>query len=249
MVFYFSGTGNSQHAAKHIAGIIDDEIISVNQCLKEKKKRTFCSERPLVFVAPVYAYRVPRVVQRWIRETKFEGCRKAYFVLTCGGSGGNAAAYAEKLCLEKGLEDQGLVSVLMPENYIALSAAPSASECAAIIERAKPVYSKLAGYIQNNEPFPVSPVSFGDRLLSGPLHILYYRLAIHDKGFTVSDTCISCGKCAQRCPLDNIGIQGCRPVWNGHCTHCMACICGCPVNAIEYKSISKGKRRYYIMEE
>ncbi|MFQ8599465.1 MAG: 4Fe-4S binding protein [Oscillospiraceae bacterium] len=35
----------------------------------------------------------------------------------------------------------------------------------------------------------------------------------------------------------------------GNCTHCMACIGGCPTEAIDYKSISKGKRRYYIMEE
>lgn len=249
MVFYFSGTGNSQLAAKQIVGVTGDEIISVNQCLKDNAKKTFHSERPLVFVAPVYAYRLPRVVERWIRETKFEGSRNAYFVLTCGGNGGNAAAYAKKLCREIGLEFQGLVSVLMPENYIALSAAPSESECAAIIERAKPVFSELAGYIQKKEPFPASPSSLGGSLLSGPLHILYYKLAIHDKGFTVSDTCVSCGKCAQRCPLNNIDLLDGRPAWKGHCTHCMACICGCPADAIEYKSITKGKRRYYITEE
>lgn len=50
-------------------------------------------------------------------ENDFEGSRDAYFILTCGGSGGNAAVYAEKLCRRKGLRYRGLCSVLMPENY------------------------------------------------------------------------------------------------------------------------------------
>lgn len=249
MIFYFSGTGNSQLAAKEIAKTIEDDIVSINQCLKGNTKQTFHSKRPLVIVAPVYAYRIPRVVEQWIRETDFQGNQNTYFVLTCGGSGGNAAVYAKKLCIEKGLLFQGLVSVPMPENYIALSSVPSETECTAIINRAKPVYSELAHRIQKESPFPGEPSSLKGWLLSAPIHLLYYRLAIHDKGFTVSDACVSCGKCAQRCPLNNVDLVKGKPLWKGNCTHCMACICGCPTNAIEYKSISKGKRRYYIMEE
>ncbi len=39
MIFYFSGTGNSQLAAKLIAESIGDEIVSINHCLKEGKKK------------------------------------------------------------------------------------------------------------------------------------------------------------------------------------------------------------------
>lgn len=35
------------------------------------------------------------------------------------------------------------------------------------------------------------------------------------------------------------------PVWGKRCTHCMACICGCPAEAIEYGKRTVGKRRYY----
>lgn len=250
MVFYFSGTGNSRLAAKQIAAELDDELVSINQCLKRGENMTFHSERPLVFVAPIYAWRVPEVVENWISKMKFEGNKNAYFVLTRGGgTGGNAAAYAGKLCTATGMVYKGLASVHMPENYIALSSAPSESECEAIIARAKPVYSELARLIRQGEPFPKEPVSLGGRIISGPFHVLYYRFYIKDKGFTVSDACISCGKCARRCPLNNIEMVDHKPVWKGSCTHCMACICGCPAEAIEYKSISKGKRRYDIMKE
>ena len=35
-----------------------------------------------------------------------------------------------------------------------------------------------------------------------------------------------------------------KPVWEKHCTHCMACICYCPAEAIEYGRKSVGKPRY-----
>lgn len=249
MIFYFSGTGNSQLTAKQIAETIGDEIISINQYLKEGKKITFQSERPLVFVTPTYAWRMPKVVANWIRETSFKGNSNAYFVLTCGGSSGNAEAYARKLCTEKGLCFCGLAPVVMPENYVAMFAVPDKSESNAIIEKAKPCIAELAARIQKGTPFPETPISFKSRLLSGPVNLLYYPFVVHDKGFTVSNGCVSCKKCSQRCPLNNIDMVNGKPIWKGNCTHCMACIGGCPTEAIEYKSASKGKHRYYIMKE
>lgn len=249
MVFYFSGTGNSQLAAKQIASELGDEIISMNQYLKKGGKNTFYSERPLVVVAPTYSWQMPKVVERWIRETEFEGNQNIYFVLTCGGSVGNAAAYAKKLCGEKGLRFSGLALVAMPNNYVALSNTPDKAECAAILEKAGARVASLAALIQKGEPFPEAAISLKDRMNSGPVNRLFYALFVHDKGFAASDACISCGKCAQRCPLNNIRMEEGKPVWNGNCTHCMACIGGCPVEAIEYKSASKGNRRYYIMED
>ena len=85
MVLYFSGTGNSQFAALQIAKLTDDdEIISINKYLKSGKKTTIRSGNPLVFVAPTYSWRMPRVVEQWILDTGFKGCKDAYFILTCG---------------------------------------------------------------------------------------------------------------------------------------------------------------------
>lgn len=249
MIFYFSGTGNSQLAAKQIAAETGDKLVSINQCLKKGDKKTFHSERPLVFVAPTYAWQMPKVVERWICETGFEGNPHAYFILTCGGSVGNAAAYARKLCAQKKLQFCGLALVAMPNNYVALSNPPDKAECATIVEKAKERLTQLALQIQKGAPFPEASISIKDRINSGPVNGLFYKFFIRDKGFTVSGDCISCGKCVQRCPLNNISIAKGKPVWNGNCTHCMACIGGCPVEAIAYKSTSNGNRRYYVMED
>jgi epoxyqueuosine reductase QueG len=37
-----------------------------------------------------------------------------------------------------------------------------------------------------------------------------------------------------------------KPSWQNNCTHCMACISGCPTLAIEYKNKTQGKPRYYL---
>lgn len=96
MVLYFSGTGNSQLAAVWLAQrIADPDVMSINRFLKAGESPVLTSDRPLVFVAPTYCWRLPKVVERWIMGARFEGSQEAYFVLTCGGDCGNAAAYAD----------------------------------------------------------------------------------------------------------------------------------------------------------
>lgn len=250
MVYYFSGTGNSQLVAIQIAKMLaDGEAVSINQFLKAGKKAVIQSKRPLVFVAPTYSWRMPKVVAQWIMEGSFDGSRDAYFILTCASSCGNAAAYAEQLCAKKGLHFRGLAPVVMPENYLALFPTPNESECRAIVEKAGPRIAALAEQIRSGESFGRLPVSFGGKLQSGPVNPLFYALVVHDKGFSVSDRCISCGKCALRCPLNNIELANGKPVWKGNCTHCMACIGGCPTEAISYRSKSKGRHHHYIMND
>lgn len=249
MVFYFSGTGNSQLAAIQIAEAIGDEVVSINYYLKEGKKAVFRSEKPLVFVVPTYSWRIPKVAEQWIRQADFQGCQDTYFVLTCGGSIGNAAVYAKRLCTAKGLRFRGVAGVPMPENYLALNPTPDEAECQAIVSAARPHLDGLAKLIAAGEPFPVQQVSFTDKVKSGPINPLFYALYVHDKGFSTSSACTSCGKCAQRCPLNNIDLAGGKPVWKGTCTHCMACIGGCPAEAIEYKNVSKGRHRHYLMDD
>ncbi len=38
----------------------------------------------LVFVVPTYAWRIPRIVEEWIRLTAFKDVEEVYFVMDCG---------------------------------------------------------------------------------------------------------------------------------------------------------------------
>ena len=76
-----------------------------------------------------------------------------------------------------------------------------------------------------------------------------YSVMISAKNFRVTEKCNGCGKCEQRCPLNNVKLTNGKPVWGKKCTHCMACIAGCPAEAIEYGKKTVGKPRYYLGDE
>ncbi len=56
MILYFSATGNSQYISERIARKTNDEVVSLNQLLKQNKKDDLTSEtKSFVFVCPTYA--------------------------------------------------------------------------------------------------------------------------------------------------------------------------------------------------
>lgn len=244
MVLYFSGTGNSEYAAKRIAAELQDETVNLFQKIRSKDFSGLTSEKPWVVVTPTYGWRIPRIIQEWLSKTDLKGDRDIYFVMTCGGNIGNAGKYAGKLCSEKGMTFKGCLSVVMPENYIALFYAPAHDEALEIIKKAEPVISEAARLIKNRETYPQQKITLKDRLNSSIVNDIYYPAVIHAKKFYATDQCTSCGICEKVCPLKNISVKEGKPVWQDRCTHCMACICRCPAEAIEYGSHSKGLIRY-----
>ena len=53
-----------------------------------------------------------------------------------------------------------------------------------------------------------------------------------------------CLLCEKGCVTKSIIMENGKPRWTGKCTHCMACICSCPQEAIEYGKKSIGQPRY-----
>ncbi len=82
--------------------------------------------------------------------------------------------------------------------------------------------------------------------MSGPVNPIFYACFVKAGAFTVSNACIGCGQCAKRCPTNSITLCGGVPTWGQDFTHCMACICHCPTEAIEYGKKSLGKPRYHF---
>ena len=66
-----------------------------------------------------------------------------------------------------------------------------------------------------------------------------------DEAFHTDERCISCGICAQVCPVGNILMAGGRPAWHHRCEQCFACLQWCPEEAIQFGSGTSGKRRYH----
>lgn len=248
MILYFTGTGNSSYAAEMIQSITKDEIVSMNEQLKKGTSDPLQSENPFVFVCPTYAWRIPRVIEEYIRNTQFTGTKDVYFILTCGAETGDAIQYVKKLCKEKDFNLKGFAAIVMPDNYIVMYNPTQDEEARVIVEKAKENINLVAESIKNSRELKEEKVPFMGRTKSGIINTMFYSMFVSAKGFHSTDQCISCGKCVQLCPLNNIQLVEGKPQWGSNCTHCMECICRCPEEAIEYKKKTKGRNRYNAMK-
>ena len=138
----------------------------------------------------------------------------------------------------------GTAQIVMPENYIAMFKAPQADEARQIVAKAEPVIDRVITTIQSNQPFAPTRSNLYGRFMSGAVNPVFYNFFVKANAFTTSSACIGCGQCAKRCPMNNVTLKDGKPVWGERCTHCMACICYCPVDAIEYGKKSVGQPRY-----
>ena len=246
MILYFSGTGNSNYVAKRIADALGDALVNLNDRIKSGDTSPVETGERVIIVTPTYAWRIPRVVRDWLRKTELRGAKQARFVMTCGSEIGNADKYNRELCAEKAISCMGTAQIVMPENYIAMFSAPQADEARQIVAQAEPSIDRAIAAIQAGECFAPTRNNLYDRFMSGPVNPIFYKFCVKADAFTVSDTCIGCGQCAKLCPMNNVTLKDGKPVWGRNCTHCMACICYCPVSAIEYGKKSVGQPRYHF---
>ena len=220
MIVYFSGTGNSRFAAEFLAKQLGDELLDAGRRIKTGERESIHSDRPWIFTAPIYAWRMANVMAEYIRRTELTGSRDAYFVLTCGSEIGNAEQYAAHLCAEKGLNYKGVLEVVMPENYIAMFNAPGEEESRAIVAKAKPVLEQAGELIRQVKDLPAPKVGLLDKLKSGPINEGFYKFYVKADAFFSVDACTGCGFCVEACPLNNIRLNDGKPVWGKNCTHC-----------------------------
>ena len=246
MIFYYTGTGNSRYAALLLADLLDDTAVDAAPYLKSGLAASLSSQRPWVFVCPTYAWQMPHVFAALLRRSSFVGNRSAYFVLTCGSDIGAAGRALERLSDEIALEYRGVLPLVMPENYVAMFPVPQEEQAAPIVEAAHAPLAEAARQIAAEQPFQTRRLTLLDRLKSGIVNRCFYRFCVTARPFHTTAACNGCGRCAKMCVTNCITLQQGRPHWGKGCTHCMACICYCPTEAIEYGKKSVGKPRYHF---
>lgn len=246
MVLFFSGTGNSRYIAGRIADALQDELVDLNAKIKAGDRSQVQTGRDVVIVVPTYAWRIPRVVSEWLSAAELSGGERVWFVMDCGSEIGNAAKYNRRLAEQTHLRYMGTAQIIMPENYIAMFGVPETAEARGIVETAEPDIDAAIAHIREGQPFPAPRNNLYDRMMSGLVNPVFYRFFVRSAAFRATDACIGCRQCVRNCPMNDIKLENGRPIWGKECTHCMACICYCPVEAIEYGKKSVGKPRYHF---
>ena len=248
MILYFSATGNTEYIAKQLAKRLNDDCVNLLDRVKANNTESFVSDKPYIICAPVYVCEMPRFMAAYLKKIELKGNKEVYFVFTSGGYAGISGQLAEGIVKKKKMIYKGHAEVTMPRNYVANDHYPML-EKEKVEERITKAYAQLdeiVSIIKNNGKLEARHIQLWETIVTVPFNPVWCKVKLKDKDFYVKDSCVGCGKCQRLCALNNIKMVDGKPTWNGDCTHCMACIGNCPVQAIGYGTITDTKTPYNI---
>ena len=84
MILYFTGTGNSEYAAKKLAAALGEETTPLMERIRHGDTSPLESQTPWIVCTPTYAWQIPHIVRDHLRATLLRGSIEVYFVMTCG---------------------------------------------------------------------------------------------------------------------------------------------------------------------
>lgn len=248
MIYYFSGTGNSQWIAQQLASLTNDRAVNLAPMIENKVCIETVSAGPgerIGLVFPIYAWGAPKIVDEFVAALTVDPTAYAYAVCTCGDDAGLAMQ-----ALRKRYPWKAAWSIAMPNNYIPMYDVDNPALSASKLAEAKKRLPAIAEMILNRAAFTDirhGGLSFIKTTLVNPL---FKNFATSTKPFAADDTCTGCGLCAQNCPRHAIRLIEGKPVWiKRHCLMCMACIQRCPVGAIQHGEATRTRGRYYFKEK
>ncbi len=243
-IYYFSATGNSLVVARDLAKELGDaEVVSIAKAIKGGGD-TASDVVGIVF--PAYMFGMPLIVARFLKMIKAKSDAYIFAVVTFGGIPGRPLTLAKKILAERGMKLASGFGVLMPGNYTPFYGAIPEEKQRTMFDAEKSHVKEIADAVRQGK---MGILEEGHIIAGTLLCLLVYKAGSSqipnaDKAFWVTEKCTSCGLCAKVCPVTDIVMTDGKPVWQHHCEHCMACLQWCPVEAIQYKKSTIGRKRY-----
>ncbi len=239
MIYYFSGTGNSEWVARELARLTGDDVARIPATGKTEPLRVGSGERAGV-VFPVYAWAAPDCVTHFVRGGQYAKDAYLYAVCTCGDSCGNTlGAFRKHFPFAIGY------ALRMPNNYIPLFDVDDPALVREKIRTAQKQIARIADDVKSGRVSSAKANAF-DALKTALVKPLFTLYARRTRPFHTTDACNGCGLCEKLCPTQNIRIVENRPVWGKNCTQCTACLNRCPQAAAQYGKGTQDRGRYYF---
>ena len=247
VIYYFSGTGNSQNVAKWFTetAIKNNTVCTAHNIAKIDRKNI--SKPPenalVVFISPVhgfnyppvmlnFSFRFPKAKNRVLLMNTRAGMLLGNFNLP--GLTGIAFLLSSLVLILKGYFINGFIPVDLPSNWMSLH--PTLGSRAIEIlhqKNKKKVIDKTQKIISGKKDFRALREIIQDILIS-PISLLYFLIGrfVLSKSFFASKDCNNCDICINKCPVKAIIKVDNRPYWTFKCESCMRCMSNCPQRAI-----------------
>ncbi len=240
-IYWFSGTGNSLYVAKRAAQSIDAELHEISDFVENPMK----SSEKVGIVCPVYAFGVPRAVQKALKKVEGKLGDYVFTILTYAQIAGGASDLVSRTLKKTGNSLDASYGVLMPTNYPPFGGSPTEDLQKAINKKAEEQIDEIIAAIKEERKGRFEHTSTFYRMIARPFFPLFMMgLKSADKKFYADERCTSCGVCESVCPVNNIQVND-KPVWLGHCEQCFACFHFCPEKAIQQSEKTIEQVRYH----
>lgn len=248
IVYYFSGTGNSQKVAFWLSQVAKDmnvetELLNIAH-IGRLDVPASAKDTLVGFISPVHGFNYPPIMLHFIHRfpkgnnhVLLMDTRAGMLIgkwITPGMSG--ITFYLSGLLLRlKGYRIKAMYPVDLPSNWISVHPGLNARTVAYIHKQNKERVTAFACKVLNGESDFRSVRSIVPDVLVIPISFCYYFIGrfLFAKTYYASRDCNNCDICIKSCPVKAILKFDGRPFWTFRCESCMRCMSNCPQKAIE----------------
>ncbi|MFT8312995.1 MAG: EFR1 family ferrodoxin [Clostridium sp.] len=247
-ILYFSGTGNSLQVAKDIRSELGEiDLCGISSLIDEKEIKVNAGILGIVF--PVYYARLPLIVERIVKNLKFNKGTYIFAAATHGGAPAEALIKLKDILQNNGGVLNSGFLIHMPGNHIFAYNPSAAGKYDRVFQREKTKVKEISDIIRQGKDYKceVSKLIIDriiDRVFIKITDRIMDSLHVKDKKFWVKDNCNGCKICERICPVNNIEFNTDNPIWKHNCEQCTACIQYCPNEAIQWDKKTINRRRY-----
>ena len=240
MILYFSATGNCKYVAARLASAFGQETVSIVDCMHDGVYSF--TDDTIGVVVPTYFWGLPSIVKEFLEKADFHA-DYLYFIATYGTTPGASDAMAGKAIRGKTID--AFYSVRMPDTWTPIFDLSTPEKVAAFSKTTEAeidaAIRKIGEGHTNRHMTPHVP-AFLAEWIAQPIYNNDKCRTVH---FRVEESCIGCGLCAKKCPVQAIEMQGKRPVWvKENCALCLGCLHRCPKFAIQYGNRTQHHGQY-----
>lgn len=244
IILYFSGTGNSLACARNIQNHFAGSVLK--RIHHQTNLEINCNN--LFIVIPTYAYGVPDVVYKYLKNAVIKASYTA-LIATYGTKTGGLFRQVYRLFKSKNVKLDYYNGIQSVENFFPLFNSIKQEKIEKLFEQQKKMTNAVINDLQNKviktKPRAYSP----SRLIS----LLYrsFRPVVNRTIKVHKDICVGCGICSKVCSNGAIIVDEKTKkakITPKKCQTCQACLNFCPYNAITQLRFQNKTPRYHHPE-